>query len=237
VVNSAFTLILEHCTLRGPLVWTYDGGGSLTISDSLCAALWVNDQVVVSLSDSAVDGGSDTASAIAGPDGISPCGEVDLSDCTVLGTVVARETNEIENSLLSGQAHFERTQAGCVRYSYVPIGSTTPRRFRCQPDLAIDTALAMAANAGSSLDSAAQAAITADVASRLSPIFASRKPGTGEYLQLADAGPPEIASGAESGDEMGVFHGLYNGRRESNLEYRLTEYLRIGLEAGVIHAS
>jgi hypothetical protein len=61
--------------------------------------------------------------------------------------------------------------------------------------------------------------------------------GAGGYLQLSDRGPTEIARGAEGGDEMGIFRGLYNGRRESNLEYRLEEYLRIGLEAGVIHAS
>jgi hypothetical protein len=36
---------------------------------------------------------------------------------------------------------------------------------------------------------------------------------------------------------MGVFYGLFSGRRESNLTYRLNEYLRIGLEAGIIHAT
>jgi hypothetical protein len=219
-------------------VWTYDGGGSLTINNSLCAALQVDDQVIVSIEDSSVDSGGDSASAIAGPDGVSPCGEVDLSACTVLGTIAARETNLIENSLLTGQVNFERTQAGCLRYSYVPLGSTTPRRFRCQPDLAIGTAITAATTAnGTSPDTATQQAITNSVAAQIAPLFVSRKPGTGGYLQLGDAGPAQLSGGAESGDEMGVFHGLYNGRRESNLAYRLGEYLRIGLEAGVLHAS
>ena len=34
-----------------------------------------------------------------------------------------------------------------------------------------------------------------------------------------------------------MFYGLFSGRRESNLRYRLNEYLRIGLEAGIIHAT
>ena len=236
-VDTAFSLNLEHCTLRGSVTWSDDEGGFLTIAASLCAALQIDDRVTISISDSAVDGGADAAIAIAAADGVSPCGEVDLSACTIIGAIVARETQLVEDSLLSGNASFERTQAGCVRYSYVPTGSTTPRRFRCQPDFAMDAAVATALKDNPSLSSAGQQAIRQDVASRVAPAFVSRVPGDAGYLQLSDRGPPEIASGAESGDEMGIFHGLYNGRRESNLVFRLSEYLRIGLEAGVIHAS
>ncbi|BCZ84367.1 hypothetical protein PTKU64_80420 [Paraburkholderia terrae] len=232
VTDSAFTLNVEHCTLCGPLVWTYDGGGSLTVSHSLCAALRVDARVTVSVTDSAVDGGADVSPAIIGADGASPCGELDIAASTVLGTISARETVLIENSILSGVARFERTQAGCVRYSYLPPGSVTPQRFRCQPDLAIDAALA------SYRTSAGLAELDgATVALRVEPVFTSRLAGAGGYLQLADAGPVELAQGAESGDEMGLFHGMYNVRREANLRFRLNEYLRIGLEAGVIHAS
>lgn len=235
--GSSFTLILEHCTVRGPLLWSDDGGGALTISRSLCAALHVDERVVIHVADSAIDGGGDNAIAIAGPDGISPCGEVDLSAVTVIGGIVARETELVEDSLLTGLSSFERTQAGCVRYSYVPYGSTTPRRFRCQPDLAIDAAIAAAAQGGTGLSAAAQQAIRANAAAQVAPAFVSRRAGSPGYLQLADRGPAEIAGGAESGDEMGIFRSLYNGRRESNLNVRLGEYLRIGLEAGIIHAS
>ena len=34
----------------------------------------------------------------------------------------------------------EKKQSGCVRFSYVPPGSLTPRRYRCQPDLEIASA-------------------------------------------------------------------------------------------------
>ncbi|MGO9991353.1 MAG: hypothetical protein ACLPTF_02425 [Steroidobacteraceae bacterium] len=235
--DAAFTLILEHCTLRGPLIWTYDEGGFLTISNSLCAPLQVDHQVSIDIANSSVDAGSDSVVAISAADGVSPCGEIDLSAVTVIGAIVARETNTIENSVLSGQVRIERTQAGCVRYSYVPPGSSTPRRFRCQPDFAIDSAITAATQNGGPLSSAAQQAIQDNESSRVTPVFVSRVPGAAGYLQLSDRGPAEIAAGAERADEMGVFLALYNGRRESNLNFRLTEYLRIGLEAGVIHAS
>jgi hypothetical protein len=236
-LDSAFTVILEHCTLRGPLVWSYDGGGTLTISRSVCGTLNVDDKVLVSITESAIDGGSDAAAAIAGPDGTSPCGEIALTCCTVIGTTNARESSLIDDSLLTGLAHFARTQAGCVRYSFVPLGSTTPRRFRCQPDLAIDTAITNAATAGVIPSAAEQQQIRNDVTARVVPAFVGRAVAAAGYLQLADSSPGEIAAGAESGDEMGLFRGLYNGRRESNLRYRLNEYLRIGLEAGVAHAT
>jgi hypothetical protein len=35
---------------------------------------------------------------------------------------------------------------------------------------------------------------------------------------------------------MGVFHNLFTALRERNLGIRLSEYLRLGLEAGVLHA-
>ncbi|HEY0183335.1 MAG TPA: hypothetical protein VGC09_11060 [Rhodopila sp.] len=236
-LDSAFTVILEHCSLRGPLVWSYDGGGTLTISRSLCATLALDHRVVLSVTESALDGGSDTAAAIAGADGISQCGEIALSSCTVIGTTNARETSLIEDSLLTGLAHFDRTQAGCVRYSFVPPGSTTPRRFRCQPDLAVDAATTAATIGGVIPGATEQQRIRKDVTARVVPAFVSRAVAAPAYLQLSDFGPIEIATGAESGDEMGLFRGLYNGRRESNLRYRLNEYLRIGLEAGVVHAT
>jgi hypothetical protein len=237
VIDTAFTLILEHCTVRGPLSWSYDEGGSLIVRSSLCSTLRVDPKVTVSLSDSSVDAGDLAAIAICAADGVSPCGRTDLSACTVIGSITARETNLIENSLLCGPASFERTQAGCVRYSYVPPGSRTPRRFRCQPDLAIDAATTAAARSGPPMSAIALQALSDEVSSRLVPMFVSRVPGAAGYLQLADSGAAELAGGAESGDEMGIFHGLYNRRRESNLNFRLSEYLRIGLEAGVIHAS
>jgi hypothetical protein len=36
---------------------------------------------------------------------------------------------------------------------------------------------------------------------------------------------------------MGVFHDLYQPQREANLQARLDDYVPIGMDAGIIHAS
>ncbi len=71
------------------------------------------------------------ANAIAGNG--SP---VALRKSTFLGRVRAQRLDASE-VLFVRPATAERLQAGCVRFSYVPAGSKTPRRYRCQPDLAL----------------------------------------------------------------------------------------------------
>jgi hypothetical protein len=251
----SFALNVEHCTVRGNLTWTFPGGGTLAVQSSLCGVLAVHPTVEIAISDSVVDGGPPDATslggvnrlissssgagasrsassgsasavpgedafvAIAGPDRISACGGVSIAASTVFGRVLAREAVLIENSIFTGAVRVDRTQSGCVRYSYLPPppDSRVPPRFRCQPDLAIAT--------------------DPTAASWLVPAFTSRARNAAGYAQLADTCPVEIRTGAESGDEMGVFLAVYAPRREANLRFRLDEYLRIGLEAGIIHAS
>ena len=189
------------------------------------------------ITDSAVDAGSDTAPALSGGAGV-PAGSITVASSTIVGTVAARTIPMLENSIVTGPAVSAELQAGCVRYSFLPLtGSQTPRRFRCQPDLEASAEIAAALAANPGLTPAQRDAIGASVEAWLVPAFTSRTPGQPGYLQLADATPDQIRFGAEDGDEMGVFYGLYSGRRESNLRYRLNEYLRIGLEAGIIHAT
>jgi hypothetical protein len=144
----------------------------------------------------------------------------------------------MSNSIVSGVVASTERQSGCVRYSFVPLtGSSTPRHFRCQPDLAVDAAIAAVLAEDPGLTQAAQASIRTEVEQRLRPAFTSRTPGQPGYLQLADATPDEIRSSGEHGNEMGVFSGLYSTRRERNLAFRIDEYLRIGLEAAIFHAT
>lgn len=105
-----------------------------------------------------------------------------------------------------------RVQQGCVRFSYLPPGVRLPRRYKCQP------------------------ASDAD-AQRVRPVFTSLQYGDPGYLQLNSHCPAEIRSGADDGGEMGVFHDVHREQRVRNLEVRLEEYLRFGLEAGVFLSS
>jgi hypothetical protein len=232
------TVRLEHCTIRGGATWSSAAvSGTLVIDHSLCGAVEVDPDLDVTICDSAVDAGSDTAPALSAGAG-APAGSITIARSTILGTVAARTIPLLENSIVTGPVVSTERQAGCVRYSFVPLsGSQTPQRFRCQPDLEINTEVAAAQAANPGLSTAQLTAIQTSVPDWLLPAFTSRTPGQPGYLQLADAAPDQIRFGADEEDEMGVFYGLFSARRESNLSYRLNEYLRIRLEAGIIYAT
>jgi hypothetical protein len=115
----------------------------------------------------------------------------------------------------------ERRQSGCLRFSsYERDGSSPPRRYRCQPDVALE-------DAGPAAD--------ADlVVARVRPRFASLHYGRPDYVQLAVDGPCAIATGASDGAEMGAYCHLRQPQRRANLRLRLQEYLPFGLEPGLI---
>lgn len=69
------------------------------------------------------------------------------------------------------------------------------------------------------------------------PQFTSLRYGDAGYCQLSRRTAAEIREGADDDAEMGAFHDLYQPQRESNLRVRLDEYLRFGLEAGILYAT
>jgi hypothetical protein len=134
-------------------------------------------------------------------------------------------------TIFDNRVNADRRQAGCVRFSFVPDGSRTPRRYRCQPELEIEIRLEEA-----KYDSAAEKdRIRQAVLSRLTPSYTSTQYGHPAYAQLGSSCPDEIRRGAEDGGEMGAFHFLKQPQREGNLLASLDEYLRFGLEAGIFY--
>jgi hypothetical protein len=125
--------------------------------------------------------------------------------------------------IFNQSARADRRQAGCVRFSSIATGSRTPRRYRCQPDLA--------------LEGVTGAADRALIIARLRPIFTSVHYGDPAYAQLALNCALEIRTGAEDGAEMGAFHDLMQPQREANLKIRLEEYLPFGLIPGLIYVT
>jgi hypothetical protein len=127
-----------------------------------------------------------------------------------------------------------RRQEGCIRFSYVPPGSATPRRYRCQPDLA----LAQEAKARG-LDGVADlpASDVARVQAQLRPEFTSERFGDPGFAQLSLRTDQAIHTGAEDGSEIGAFSALQQPQRTTNLRARLDEYLPFGLDAGFIFAT
>jgi hypothetical protein len=144
---------------------------------------------------------------------------ISVQTSTILGIVTGRLLNA-SDSIFTASVTIERQQTGCVRFCYVSSGSQTPRRYRCQPDLALTGVTVKAA----------QDAIRA----RLTPQFTSVDFSQPGYAQLASTCATEIATGADNEGEMGAFNFLQQPQRRANLMAALDEYLRFGLEAGAV---
>lgn len=168
--------------------------------------------------------------AIAGADGPGPL--TALERVTVLGEVHVEVLELASEVVFVGAVRAERRQRGCVRFSYVDDErSFTPRRFRCQPDLALET---RRKTVGVEALAPAEASL---IRSRMRPDFTSTRYGDPGYGQLALHTAPEVRTGSEDGAEMGVFESLKQPQREINLRTRLDEYMPFGLQAGLIYVT
>jgi hypothetical protein len=174
--------------------------------------------------DSILDAGDEAALAVD-----AGASRVDVQSTTVLGRLEARVL-DAGNSLLVGRATAARRQEGCVRFTYLAPGSATGRRYRCQPDLAVETARTAAEDADAIFEPLEEEAVR----DRVVPVFSAEDYGHPAYAQLAPTCPLELRTGAEDGAEMGAFRFLLQPQREANLRASLAEYLRFGLEAGLL---
>lgn len=171
---------------------------------------------------SIVDASDDDDDAIGdGEAGRHARATLTIRTSTILGRVTTHALALAENSIFSGAVHVARRQPGCMRFCYVPPGSRTPRRFRCQPDGVLEAAHG---------ESPARRNIEVD---RVRPVWTSRRHGDPAYAQLWRDVAREIARGAEDEGEMGVFHDLYWPQREDALAARLAEYIPAGFDAGI----
>lgn len=210
------SLDVNHCTLvpgkSKLLVKTRNEHLKITLMRSICGPIVLtNSTPSLRLNESIVDGAGGDAIAAAGT-------AVEVEKSTVLGSTSALRI-EAGNSIFTGAVKVIRQQVGCIRFSYLPDESKTPRRFRCQPDLALKNVEPAKKNT---------------VIVRLAPSFTSEDYGDYGYGQLRLGCAEELRTGAEDGSEMGVFSFLRQPQRVTNLQTGLDEYLRFGLEAGII---
>lgn len=186
--------------------------------------------------DSIIDGvGTPAIVGVGAADAVGPA--LRLERVTVRAETNVREITLASEVIFDGQVTAERVQVGCVRFSYVPPGSHTPRRYRCQPDLAVRKAIEEAEAAAGPLAVAERDAIRARVRNRVRPEYTSEAYGQTPYLQLSHGAPVEITKGAADGAEMGVYAHLKQPQREANLKTRLEEYLPFGLDPGLIYVT
>ena len=202
--NPRLTLVLERC-LSGPV----------SIAGPI-AALEARDSVLLG------PPGTMALNAAGSP--------ASITACTILGDAEVRRL-ETSDSLYDGACEVQRRQEGCARFSYFGAGSRTPRRYRCQPDLAL------ARQAGTFAPDPLPTAEAALVESRVRPHFVSTRYGDPGFAQLDTRTAVELRTGAESGAEMGAFEHLRLALGELNLRAVLEEYLPFGLQAGIFYRS
>jgi hypothetical protein len=187
------------------------------------------------LLDSIVDGLGSAALAATGTND-QPGPPATIERTTLFGACFFRKLGLASESIFTGPVVVDQRQQGCVRFSFVPHTSLTPRRHRCQPDFEIARLIEQAEQSGP-LTAAERAAIHAQVRARMVPSFTSIHYGDPGYAQLHLNSPVEIGSGAEDGSEMGAFCHLKQPQRATNLRIRLQEYLPFGLDTGIIYVT
>ena len=217
VLHPFANVTLEHC-ITGPIVAVEDT--EVTIKDSIIDA---GDPGMIAFCGRDRAGPEvlrevNNAAARRVGDGLAAGGHLILDACTVIGKVHATRL-DVSNSIHLAELvpadpwpapiWAERRQEGCMRFSYVPDGSRTPRRYECVPRPGVDAV----------------------------PQHTSTHFGDSAYGQLGRSTPGVIREGADDESEMGVTHQLYQPQRETNLRLRLDEYLRFGLEAGFFYAT
>jgi len=194
-------------------------GVAVELERSIVGALRVTEGASLAATDSILDANGPAALVYAAPDETAPGGELRLEACTSIGRIRADPLVLVSNSILLARAapadslppvYARRRQTGCVRFSYLPFAALVPRRHRCQPE-------------------------SAEGDTRVAPRFASLRYGVPAYCQLLRVTPDEIRRGADDESEMGAYHLLFAPQRESNLQIRLREYLRVGLASGVFY--
>ena len=195
---------------------------TVEIDHSIVGGLRINKEARVQITHSIVDAIDQSGVAYAAEGGHGAGGSLHVENSTVIGKVhtalMEMASNVIflaepaEDDTWLAPVLSDRRQEGCVRYSYLPLASRVPRRFQCQP------------------------ASDADAA-RVKPMFTSLRYGDPGYCQLSLRCSKEIREGADDEAEMGAFHDLFQPQRETNLRVRLDEYMRFGLEAGILYVT
>lgn len=218
-------LRLVHCTLvpgirlkpdgdpeRGSESSLRVGGGGMEVEIDRCilGGVRTGPGGAVRITDSVVDATDTNNTAYSAANG--PGGRLSIENSTVIGRVNTDLLELASNTIFLGRVTARRKQEGCVRFSFLPLDSEVPRKHRCHPQ-------------------------SASEARRIRPQFTSLRYGDPGYCQLGRRCAAEIRRGADDESEMGAFHDLFAPQREANLRARLDEYLRFGLEAGVLYAT
>lgn len=241
-LDGSFNLNIDHCTLMSHGIQVIDSAKEahhhlqIKITNSLLGPIDLPPEIAgLTIEDSVIDSKSESANALD-HQGKQYGPSTTLKRVTVFGTVKVKALTASE-VIFTEQVEVQQRQTGNVRFSYVPPGSQTPQRYRCQPDFAIANAYEEAKKKESNLSQDKQNEIRKNINLQLQSRFTSITYGQPGYAQLSQQSALEIATGAENGSEMGVFQHLLQPQRQANLEASLNEYLPTGLETGIFYVT
>jgi hypothetical protein len=167
-------------------------------------------------------------------------GPVDLPQ-TIKGLSVADSIIDAPEPIQgSGQSQLRALAGPVTRLERVTVfGKMSVSEISAQDVLFTSLVTANKGTAGNCYFTKAPAGVQSDNcvedADGLLPVFTARRYGEPGYAQLSLSCPAEIRAGGTDGAEIGVFHDLRQPQREGALLAQLEEYLRFGLEAGLIY--
>jgi hypothetical protein len=229
--RAVSSLLIRHSTVRAPgstavATTAVMAGGEITIDRSIVGRLNLDfgggaATGSLSITDSVVSADDAAAPAIS-----ASSIDARLRNVTILGSGTFKSL-EATNVIFNASAIVTRRQSGCVRFSWIAAGSTMPRRFRCQPDLAI--ADAQARN-GAPLSAAERST----AALGTTPLFLDTSLDEPTVGMLHPLTRDAIRLGGEGDTEMGAFSAVADGLRLANLTSLFDDYVPFSLEAGVI---
>jgi len=182
----------------------------LEVVNSIIAGVETVAGCKIHIENSIVDVLVENEKAITGAEG--ELANLTIVNSTVRGGIAAKSVDLIENSVLISPLTVSFLQTGCIRFSYLPTESVTPRKYNCYPK-----------NDSEGLS--------------VAPFFQSTVFGNAAYFQHHRSANKIFLQGADDTSEIGVYHDLFQIQKETNLRMRLNEYIRFGMEAGIFYAS
>jgi hypothetical protein len=191
---------------------------TLCLMRSISGPIAADSAATTRIYSSVVDATSPCCVAYAGPDLTSPGGDLHVEESTLVGKVRTRTMRLASNTIFVARlarrdpwpaaVWCSRQQSGCVRFSFLPFNSITPRRYECLPQ-----------------DAASEPAFE--------PSFITLRYGHPSYALLSGDVPMGIWQGADNGSQMGAYYQIQETEAVRNVQIRAPEYLPIGLESGI----
>lgn len=191
------------------------------------------DPIPVSIEASVLDASEPGGRAVLGDEDRPAWVSLSVQRVTVLGGAHVHSVELVEDSIFTGPIDLERRQRGTVRYSFIPPGSSTPRRIRCQPDDGVAAAEAAAAGR----PTREREFVVSEALERLAPRFDGANFGDPAFARLSFDAAPELTQGAHDGGEMGAYHDLWQALRVADLGARLQEFTPAGADIDIRFAS